>query len=213
MIISHKHKFIFIKTNKTAGTSLEIALSAICGDDDVITPLAKQDEVYRKYKHYKGPQNYQLNESNSFRAHSPASDIKANINSKVWNSYFKFCFERNPWDKVISHYFWRKSQYNYASISEYFAAGELQKIKTLELYEIDDQLAVDKIFKYEELNVALKFLSHKLMLPNVLKMPLYKSKSNFRPAGSTYQQLLTADEAKLISQHFAKEIALMNYVY
>ena len=35
MIISHKHKFIFFKTRKTAGTSLQIALSEFCEDGDV----------------------------------------------------------------------------------------------------------------------------------------------------------------------------------
>ena len=37
MIISHKHKFIFIKTVKTAGTSIDIALSKICEPQDIIT--------------------------------------------------------------------------------------------------------------------------------------------------------------------------------
>ncbi len=38
VIVSHEHGFIFMKTRKTAGTSVEIALSRICGPDDVITP-------------------------------------------------------------------------------------------------------------------------------------------------------------------------------
>src|SRR5438874_13562449 len=37
MSISHKHKFIFIKTVKTAATSLEVFLSQHCGPDDVLT--------------------------------------------------------------------------------------------------------------------------------------------------------------------------------
>ncbi len=57
MIISHKYKFIFLKTKKTAGTSIEISLSRYCGDKDIITPIMFEDEKIRadlgKY-----PQNY-----------------------------------------------------------------------------------------------------------------------------------------------------------
>ena len=38
MIISHKHRFIFIKNRKVGSTSVEQALQPICGPDDVLTP-------------------------------------------------------------------------------------------------------------------------------------------------------------------------------
>ena len=46
MIISHKYKFVFIKTMKTAGTGIEIHLSAHCGDDDIATPIAPHVEPH-----------------------------------------------------------------------------------------------------------------------------------------------------------------------
>lgn len=58
MIISHKHRFFFVKTRKTVGTSLEIALSKICGQDDVITPISKVDEIARKQYAEITAQNY-----------------------------------------------------------------------------------------------------------------------------------------------------------
>lgn len=57
MIISHEHKFIFLKTAKTAGTSIEIALSKFCGSDDVITKIARPDQRIRSEVGYPGPQN------------------------------------------------------------------------------------------------------------------------------------------------------------
>lgn len=61
MIVSHKHKFIFIKTAKSAGTSIEIALSKFCGSEDIITPiLPAEDERKRKQLGYKGQQNFKV---------------------------------------------------------------------------------------------------------------------------------------------------------
>ena len=60
MIISHKHRFIFIKTRKTAGTSIEIFLSQFCDKDDILTPIG-EGEVLRKEQNIV-PQNYLKNE-------------------------------------------------------------------------------------------------------------------------------------------------------
>jgi hypothetical protein len=34
--VSHEHKFIFLKTKKTAGTSIELALTQLCRPDYII---------------------------------------------------------------------------------------------------------------------------------------------------------------------------------
>ena len=47
MIICHTHKFIFLKTRKTGGTSVEIALSGCCDETDIITPVTPRDEYLR----------------------------------------------------------------------------------------------------------------------------------------------------------------------
>ena len=47
MILSVRHKFVFIKGMKVAGTSIEMALAPLCGPDDIITPISPIDELER----------------------------------------------------------------------------------------------------------------------------------------------------------------------
>ena len=60
MIVSHKNRFIFLKTRKTAGSSIEIALSKHCGPEDIITKIAPSEEELRLGLGYRGRQNTQI---------------------------------------------------------------------------------------------------------------------------------------------------------
>ena len=120
MIISHKYKFIFIKTKKTAGTSIEVYLSQFCGEDDIVTPIFPIEEKHRP-QNYLGRFNFlkelfmtrgrgirktllSFFKNQKFYNHIPAIAIKARIDKETWDTYYKFCVERDPWSKSISHY-------------------------------------------------------------------------------------------------------------
>ena len=57
-IISYKKNFIFVKSRKTGGTSMEIALSKFCGAEDIIAPIGPFGEDERKARKFLSPQNY-----------------------------------------------------------------------------------------------------------------------------------------------------------
>ncbi|MES2496505.1 MAG: hypothetical protein V4618_10335 [Pseudomonadota bacterium] len=48
MIVSFAHRFIFVRGRKVAGTSIEMALSTICGPDDIVPPMIAVDERRRQ---------------------------------------------------------------------------------------------------------------------------------------------------------------------
>lgn len=58
MIASYKHNFIFIKSKQVGGTTAEVVLSAICGPDDIITPLGSHDKITRSSEGELLPRNF-----------------------------------------------------------------------------------------------------------------------------------------------------------
>ncbi len=218
MIVSHKHKFIFIKTRKTAGTSIEIALRSICGKDDIISTISPNDEEMAAKLGVRLAQNFCISVNNQevkFGSHTSAEKIKQYLGDEIWNSYYKFCFERNPFDKVISFYYWRMKTRDYPSstLSQFIHRGFIKDIQGFDLYSVNKIVAVDDIFKYEEMEQAFDIISHKLNLPTPLRIPNYKAKSTYRENRKHYSKVLTKEDKRIIEIMFAREIYLMGYQF
>jgi len=210
LIISHKHKFIFIKTKKTAGTSIEILLSKYCGDDDIITPISPEDEKIRRGLGYKTAQNYQYLDNNKeikFYNHINATEIKKFIGDEVWDSYYKFCFERNPWEKVISFYYWVHKEEPRPSISTFIRSKKMEKLFYGEhtLYTIDNTMAVDQVYLYENINKSLQDILAKLHIKDQ-DFTLPRAKSRFREDKRDYHHILNHQDITYISELFSLEI-------
>jgi len=227
MILSHRQKFIFFKTNKTAGTSLEIALSGFCGPRDIITPVAAPDEALRRQLGYPGPQNYYLplkfytrsdwmrllrrGRLFKFYNHIAACKVKPRVDPRIWDHYFKFCFTRNPWDRFVSFYYWRTRKDSPISRADFLDSPTMKLLikRSYDLYTQDGQLLVDKVYRFENLDQALRDIRKRCGLPAELKLP--RTKASYRKARQPYQELLSAAERDKIARLFASEIKRFGY--
>lgn len=227
MIISHSHKFIFLKTNKTAGTSIEIALSKFCGPEDIITPISPADEETRRKLGYPGPQNYSLpissysvrdvarvlikRKKKNLYNHITAKEVKAYIDDQAWNSYYKFCVERNPWDRCISLYYWRNGLEPRPTISEFISSDVplMLKKRGYEVYTIDGRVAVDKICRFENLSNELEEVRKQVGIPEKLELP--RAKSKYRKDKLNYRDILGEADKAIIANLFHDEISLLGY--
>ena len=82
MIISHKHKFIFICNGKTGTTSIERGLQGLDESVDMNNGAAGLWD----------------------NKHMPAAAARAFLPEAVWQHYFKFAFVRNPYDWCVSQF-------------------------------------------------------------------------------------------------------------
>ncbi len=120
MIISKKKSFVFLKTAKTAGSSVEFYLSQFCGTSDTITSLSPNEEKLKKRLNLVIKQNYEYKKIKiglkNFRRFTFAKKIILNDHSSLnvledklklnLNKYYIFTFVRNPYHWIVSYFWW-----------------------------------------------------------------------------------------------------------
>lgn len=230
MIISHKHRFIFIKTNKTAGTSVEIALSKFCGPEDVLTPISPADEVLREKEGYSGRQNYLASKAEyglqdwvrfvfkgtrrrRFFNHISGELVRQRVPAEIWESYFKFCIERNPWDRVISSYYWKTRKGYDLTLEQWLRNGGHQVLvkQGRALYTAQGEIILDRVIRFEDLENELEDVRCQLDLPEPLDLP--RAKAGVRKDKRPYREILSDEARDIVARDFAFEIERFGYQF
>jgi hypothetical protein len=237
LIVSYKHNFIFVKTRKTAGTSIEIALSTHAGEKDIVTPIANDDELIR-FELYPAsmPRNYltqpaleeeyvkavrtadlkgmsrlrKMRTRELFLLHNHSSARRAIkvLGKDVWDAAFTFAVERHPYEKAVSRAWFRKGDRDFPSALD--IAVESEKYRNYDLYTVGGKVVVDAIFRFEHLYEELKQVEDRLGgLDVVSRLP--QAKSHFREDRRPAAQVLSAAQKSKIQQVCAEEFALMGY--
>lgn len=169
MLLSHKYEFIFIKTRKTAGTSIEVDFAPELGPDDVITPVypAVPGHEPRNY-HSRNP--IRRWRKQTYHNHAPARVIRDLAGRQVYDRYFKFCVDREPVSKCKSMYRMTTLDSSFAmhnpdmTWDEFVEYGKFPVDSAVYL-DRDGSLMVDRILRYENLNAELLDVASQLGLP------------------------------------------------
>ena len=240
MIVSHKHRFIFLKTRKTAGTSLEIALSRLCGPDDILTPI-DFDEPMRLELTGRRPQNFAkpLGKHSAgqllrylqtgartpvYFEHMTAVDARKQIGDAIWNGYFKFTIVRNPFDRMLSRYFWsmkarpqHREDWGIETLDQFLRYRAEYVNENWLIYTQGDQIVVDDTVRFERFEADLARISDRIGLAHNIydDMKGIRAKADFRPASGAADrpaERLGPAQSAIIRQLCIKEIEAFDYL-
>ncbi len=229
MIISHRYKFIFIKTHKTAGSSMEMALGPLCGPDDVVTPMEsnRHGDIPRNFhadtligRAYAGSRLFRkcVNRHSPvlgkwYYEHMPAWRVREQIGEEVWNSYHKFCFERNPWAKVVSYYNWKRlgQGRSLPSFRDYVLHKTHRLPMDARLYFDGDACLMNEVVDYADFKTGFANVCAKLGVPYDGVMP--REKTNITEKPVDYREFYDEETKAKVAEVFAREIKLMGYTF
>lgn len=146
----------------------------------------------------------------SYYNHIPAARVKELVGEEIWNSYYKFCVVRNPWDRLASRYHWERARQS-RDIDMNVLLDSKHPEENVRIYSIDGEIAVDRICRYESLLDDLNDVCRYLGVPFDGQLP--QAKSGHRPKNQHYRDLFTPDHVKTIRQRCAREIEWFGYEY
>ena len=215
MLISHSKKFIYIKTIKTAGSSVELALQHHC--------LPAGTEI-------KGPTDYVDTDAGIVGArggasiqgqlwhnHMPARKIRNQVPQDVWDGYCKICNIRNPWDKTVSFFhmmFPDIKTEDPDTITTRFRSwiAEADELGTdTHIYFIDDLPVADEYIRYDTLTADLERITTRLDL-EIGVLP--QAKSNMRGRNKIpYQTYYDTAGRQRVAETYALEIEHFNWTF
>lgn len=217
-LVSYRKKFIFLKTSKTAGTSIEGFLERYCLPEGEFTPQHARAETVTEAGII-GQRPGRRVGNPRFWSHMPARDLKKEVGDDVWDHSFKISVVRDPYDKVVSTFFFRSrvggQDYRNSSPAEVKRCfKEFVRNANLPIdrnkYTISGKLCTDYVIRYEHLSEDLKELAERLDLEfDETMLPKYKS--GHRPEGQRIEDLFDDETSQIVELVYRFEFKTFGY--
>ena len=220
MLVSHRKRFIYTKTAKTGGTSVEVYFEPYCMPEGAWS-FAHAREEYVSDTGVIGLRG--KNKGGRWYNHMPAQQIRKQVGDTIWQDYFKFCVIRDPFEKLVSafHFFETRPQgAAQATAAPSDPAAVVQRFRdwvrlgnTLDdrdKYLIEGNVCVDYFIRYEELHAGVRHVCATLDIPfEPERLPHLKG--GFRPANLRLADYYDARTIDLVHRQFRFEIEHFGY--
>jgi len=222
MLMSHTYRFIFIHIYKTAGTSI---MSSFLPYSRLIDRMAYDYKISKKLfggiVHLMGWQKEGMQRFTGFHKHAKAYEIEKKIGSENFESYYKFAFVRNPFDLLVSLYFYisqaKNNPLHKAAVVQMsfleFLKWYLAKNPPHQLEFVTDQsksqAIVDYIGRFETLTEDVAVIRKTLGL-EVNRKIKHKNRSVKRKTRN-YQEYYCRESRKLVFDYFQSDLDLFGY--
>lgn len=215
VLISHRYKFIYIKNYKVAGTSVEAYFEKYCLDPSnnyKLTHSRKQSiSEYGIVGNRLGVSPDEKDVNIHIGPHMSANDVKSIIGEDIFNSYFKFCVIRNPYDRMVSSYYFRGAKVSFADYVKKTIGTPKPEKTDYNRYLIDNKPCIDFYIRYEHLEKDLETVCKKLNIEyDISRLPSFKS--NIRK-DKEYRKYYNEELKQIIYENHKAEFELHGYQF
>jgi hypothetical protein len=146
---------------------------------------------------------------------------------EVWpesfDSYFKFCFVRNPWDRILSHYFFLKENFFFADCGGQISVKPAEHLTFLDFINVhlcsedfcvfcEEQICwskhVDYVARFENYEEEIHNIFN---LIGIKKEPIFihENKTTHKP----YTEYYDDKSIMIVYEKFKTEIEMYNYEF
>ncbi|PLR18866.1 hypothetical protein SGCZBJ_24840 [Caulobacter zeae] len=217
MLVSHRRRFIYLKTKKTAGTSVEIYFEPACLPEGHAYEEAHLRPTVETSAGVIGQRGSRI--VDSWYNHMPAAEVQARL-GEAWDAYLKFCCVRNPYDRLVSA-FWMligpEERQALASVSFDEVRARFARWMTVchivddrAVYEIQGRPVVDMVIRYEALLEDLEAVCEATGVPfEPERLGRYKGESRLRD--EPYLDYYDADTLAQANEVYASQFEWFGY--
>lgn len=200
MIISHKHKYVFLRTRKTASSSTALYLMQNLFEEGDITIRDLRPE-------YDHPAPTLYDDS------TVHYNLKYVIENKIvdLNEYEIYATLRDPYERIVSRVFYKEDVKNVFMAQRILAKGYVDEVDMLNpqsAYIVHDGQVKVNIIDYDNLESDLRGILTSYGVEE--KYPLNRLKADVRPSWATVQTVITPMIKEKIDEVFAEDMKLWN---